>query len=494
MLRLVRALVLTSGQKGPPLSVMTPIDSNGGLSATLANQRAAFLRDGPPSLQDRRRDLLKLKHAILAREDAFVTALNADFGHRSREETLLFDVGSTVGGINYLLRNVARWMRPEPRGVAMAFLPGSNRIIYQPLGVVGIVSPWNYPVGLALIPLATALAAGNRAMLKPSELVPATTKLLAAMMAETFPADQIAVVTGDAKVGSAFASLPFDRLLFTGSIPVGRSIMRAASENLVPVTLELGGKSPVIIEHGYSLRKAARRITFGKLANCGQTCVAPDYALIPEHGVEEFVVAFTAEAERLYPDIANNTDYTWIVNDHHFARLKGLVDDAKAKGARAVEIGTALSGGAGPQSRMFPPVLLLDVTDDMAVTKDEIFGPILPIVPYRRIEDAVDYVNARPRPLALYFFGPDGPGRKLVLARTTSGGVTINDTILHYAQEDLPFGGVGMSGMGAYHAFEGFKTMSHAKGVFEQGRVNFIELFRPPYGKVFDLLLRWTLR
>jgi coniferyl-aldehyde dehydrogenase len=361
---------------------MTPIDSNGGLSATLANQRAAFLRDGPPSPQDRRRDLLKLKHAILAREEAFVTALNADFGHRSREETLLFDVGSTVGGINYLLRNVARWMRPEPRGVAMAFLPGSNRIIYQPLGVVGIVSPWNYPVGLALIPLATALAAGNRAMLKPSELVPATTELLAAMMAETFPADQIAVVTGDAKVGSAFASLPFDRLLFTGSIPVGRSIMRAASENLVPVTLELGGKSPVIIEHGYSLRKAARRITFGKLANCGQTCVAPDYALIPEHGVEEFVVAFTAEAERLYPDIANNTDYTWIVNDHHFARLKGLVDDAKAKGARAVEIGTALSGGAGPQSRMFPPVLLLDVTDDMAVTKDEIFGPILPIVPY----------------------------------------------------------------------------------------------------------------
>jgi coniferyl-aldehyde dehydrogenase len=360
--------------------------------------------------------------------------------------------------------------------------------------VVGIVSPWNYPVGLALIPLATALAAGNRAMLKPSELAPATTGLLAAMMAETFPADQIAVVTGDAKVGSAFASLPFDRLLFTGSIPVGRSIMRAASENLVPVTLELGGKSPVIIEHGYSMRKAARRITFGKLANCGQTCVAPDYALIPEHGVEEFVVAFTAEAERLYPDIANNTDYTWIVNDHHFARLKGLVDDAKAKGARAVEIGTALSGGAGPQSRMFPPVLLLDVTDDMAVTKDEIFGPILPIVPYRRIEDAVDYVNARPRPLALYFFGPDGPGRKLVLARTTSGGVTINDTILHYAQEDLPFGGVGMSGMGAYHAFEGFKTMSHAKGVFEQGRVNFIDLFRPPYGKVFDLLLRWTLR
>src|SRR5262249_42391516 len=213
----------------------------------------------------------KKNHAVRTHEDAIVPAMKLDFSNRSREKNFLFDVGSTVGGINYLLRNVAHWMRPEPRGVAMAFLPGSNRIIYQPLGVVGIVSPWNYPVGLALIPLATALAAGNRAMLKPSELVPATTELLAAMMVETFPADQIAVVTGDAKVGSAFASLPFDRLLFTGSIPVGRSIMRAASENLVPVTLELGGKSPVIIEHGYSMRKAARRITFGKLANCGQT-------------------------------------------------------------------------------------------------------------------------------------------------------------------------------------------------------------------------------
>ena len=473
---------------------MTPIDSNSCLSAILARQRAAFLRDGPPSLKDRRRDLLKLKQAILAREEAFVAALNADFGHRSREETMLFDVGSTVSGIYYLLRNVARWMRPEPRGVAMAFLPGSNRIVYQPLGVVGVVSPWNYPVGLALIPLATALAAGNRVMLKPSELVPATTDLIASMLAEIFDEDQVAVVTGDAKVGAQFSSLPFDRLLFTGSIPVGRSIMRAAAENLVPVTLELGGKSPVIVEHGYSLRKAAPCIAFGKLANCGQTCVGPDYALIPGDGVEEFVAAFTAEVERLYPDIASNPDYTWIINDHHFARLKGLVDDAKVKGARAVEIGTAPSAGAGLQSRLFLPVLLLNVTDDMAVMKEEIFGPILPVVPYRRLEDAVTYVNARPRPLALYFFGPDGAGRKFVLTRTTSGGVAINDTILHYVQEDLPFGGVGMSGMGAYHAIEGFKTMSHAKGVFEQGRVNFIDLFRPPYGKVFDLLLRWTLR
>jgi coniferyl-aldehyde dehydrogenase len=475
------------------MAAMTPSDTASGLTALLERQRAAFLRDGPPSLQQRKRDLNKLKQAILEREEAFVAALDADFGHRSREETMLFDVGSTVGGINYLLRNLARWMQPEERGVAMIFLPASNRILYQPLGVVGIVSPWNYPIGLALIPLATALAAGNRVILKPSELVPATTGLLASMLAETFDEDQVAVVTGDAKVGAAFSSLPVDRLLFTGSIPVGKSIMRSASENLVPVTLELGGKSPAIIDRGFSLATAARRIAYGKLANGGQTCVAPDYALVPEEEVEAFVAAFKTEAQGLYPDIAANTDYTWIINDHHFARLKGLVDDARAKGARVIDIAKAPSN-AGPQSRMFLPVLLLDVTDEMKAMQEEIFGPVLPIVPYRKLEDAIAYVNARPRPLALYYFGPNGPGRKLVLERTTSGNVTINDTMLHYAQEDLPFGGVGQSGMGAYHAIEGFKTMSHAKGAFTQANVNMTDLFRPPYSKLFDALLKFILR
>ena len=476
------------------MTMMTQIDTDSGLTAILARQRAAFLRDGPPSLAERKRDLNKLKTAILKREEAFVAALDADFGHRSREETMLFDIGSTVSAINYLLSNVARWMRPEPRGVAMVFLPGSNRVIYQPLGVIGIMSPWNYPIGLALIPLATALAAGNRAMLKPSELAPATTGLIASMIAETFEQDQVAVVTGDAKVGAQFSSLPFDHLLFTGSTPVGKSIMRAATENLVPVTLELGGKSPVIVDRGFSLATAAHRIAFGKLANGGQTCVAPDYALVPEEETEAFVAAFKTEADKLYPNIAANSDYTWIINDHHFARLRGLVDDAKAKGARVVHIGTAPSAGASPQSRLFLPVLLQNVSDDMAVMTDEIFGPILPVVPYRSLEDAIAYVNARPRPLALYYFGPNGPGRKLVLERTTSGNVTVNDTNLHYAQEDLPFGGVGMSGMGAYHAIEGFKTMSHAKGVFQQASLNMTDLFRPPYSKLFDLLLKFVIR
>jgi coniferyl-aldehyde dehydrogenase len=476
------------------MTMMTQIDTDSGLTAILARQRAAFLRDGPPSLAERKRDLNKLKVAIIAREETFVAALDADFGHRSREETMLFDIGSTVSAINYLLSNVARWMRPEPRGVAMVFLPGSNRVIYQPLGVIGIMSPWNYPIGLALIPLATALAAGNRAMLKPSELAPATTGLIASMIAETFEQDQVAVVTGDAKVGAQFSSLPFDHLLFTGSTPVGKSIMRAATENLVPVTLELGGKSPVIVDRGFSLATAAHRIAFGKLANGGQTCVAPDYALVAEEETEAFVAAFKTEADKLYPNIAANSDYTWIINDHHFARLRSLVDDAKAKGARVVEIGTAPHGGASPQSRLFLPIVLQNVSDDMAVMRDEIFGPILPVVPYRSLEDAIAYVNARPRPLALSYFGPNGPGRKLVLERTTSGNVTVNDTNLHYAQEDLPFGGVGMSGMGAYHAIEGFKTMSHAKGVFQQASLNMTDRFRPPYSKLFDLLLKFVIR
>lgn len=474
----------------PPIE--TNLDADSGLTATLARQRAAFLRDGPPSLTMRRRDLLKLKDAILARQEEFVAALNADFGHRATQETVLLDLGSTVDTIKYLHRNLRRWMRAERRSVAMVFFPGSNRVVYQPLGVIGIVSPWNYPVSLALTPLATALAAGNRAMLKPSELTPATTGLLATMLAAIFEQDQVAVVTGDAKIGSAFSALPFDHILFTGSIPVGRAVMRAASENLVPVTLELGGKSPAIVECGSPFRNAAHRIAYGKLANGGQTCVAPDYALLPEEEIDDFVASFKEEVAKLYPDIGADPDYTWIINDHHFARLSGLVEDARAKGARVIEIGTKPAGAS--QSRLFLPTLLLNVTDEMSVMKDEIFGPILPIVPYGALEDAVAYVNARPRPLALYFFGPDGPGRRLVLDRTTSGNVVINDTILHYAQDDLPFGGVGMSGMGAYHGPEGFKTMSHAKGVYQQPRFNVAEGVRPPFGKFFNFLAYFFMR
>jgi coniferyl-aldehyde dehydrogenase len=465
-------------------------DAGRALHATLALQRAAFLRDGPPTLKQRRRDLKKLKDAILARQDAFVAALDADFGHRARQESQMLDVGSTIGAINYLHSNLRRFMRPDRRHVAAIFKPASAKVVYQPLGVVGIVAPWNFPVSLALTPLATALAAGNRAMLKPSEMTPATTELLASMLAETFDEEQVAVVTGDAEVGKAFSSLPFDHLLFTGSIPVGRTIMRAASENLVPVTLELGGKSPVIIDDDYPVRTAARRIAYGKCANGGQICTSPDYLLVPKDKTGDFVAAYRQEVDTLYPNIGDNPDFTWVVNDRHFARLSGLVDDAKAKGARVVELGTKQSS----DSRLFPPMLLLDVTEEMEVMQEEIFGPILPVVTYDGLDDAIAYVNARPRPLALYFFGNNTESQRRVLERTTSGGVLINDTILHYAQDDLPFGGIGPSGMGAYHGLEGFKTMSHAKAVFQQARFNVVDLFRPPFGKTFDFLLNFMLR
>ena len=471
--------------------IVKTVDADRALDGTLALQRAAFLRDGAPSLAERRRDLTKLKEALLARQEEFISALDVDFGHRARQETLMLDIGSTVGAINYLHGNLRRFMRPERRHVAAIFKPGSAKVVYQPLGVVGIVSPWNFPVSLAVTPLATALAAGNRVMLKPSEMTPATTGLLASMLTEIFDAEQVAVVTGDAKVGSAFSSLPFDHLLFTGSTPVGRAIMRAATENLVPVTLELGGKSPVIVEPGYNLRTAARRVAFGKLANGGQICTSPDYLLLPKGGVDEFVSAFREEVDALYPDIAGNPDYSWVVNDRHFARLVGLVEDATAKGARVVEIGAKPHDA---QSRLFRPTLLLDVTDNMGAMQEEIFGPILPVITYDGLEDAIAYVNARPRPLALYYFGTDAQSQQKVLERTTSGGVLINDTILHYAQDDLPFGGVGLSGMGAYHGPEGFKTMSHAKAVFTQGRFNLADLFRPPFGKVYDFLLNVMLR
>ena len=464
------------------------------LSLLLDNQRSAFLREGPPALEQRRHALNQLARVVRAHRENFVTAIDSDFGHRSRHETSLLDLGSTIESIKYLDRNLARWIKPERRRVAAHFLPGSTRVVYQPLGVVGIISTWNYPVGLALIPLATALAAGNRAMLKPSEITQATSALLASVLGEIFAPEQVAVVTGDAQVGAAFARLPFDHLVFTGSTSVGRMIMRAASDNLVPVTLELGGKSPVIIEHGTPLGMAARRIAYGKLANGGQTCVAPDYVLVSEPEVEGFIRAYTGEVEKLYPNIDANTDYSSIVSDRHFQRLQGLLADARAKGARVIDLGSSLAGQHIRSVRRLNPTLVLDVTDDMSVMQEEIFGPILPVVPYRDLDAAVAYVNARPRPLALYFFGSEGPGRRLVLERTTSGGVGINETILHYAQDDLPFGGIGASGMGAYHGHEGFKTLSHAKAVFQQSKLNFTDLIRPPFGKWFERTVAFLLR
>ena len=463
------------------------------LSDTLLQQRAAFLRDGAPSLAERRANLEKLRAALLARRQELETALEADFGHRSRHETGIMEIMPLVWGIDYLSRNLRRFMRPQRRHVALPMQLGRAYVQYQPLGVIGIIAPWNYPMSLALTPLATALAAGNRAMIKPSEFTPATTAVVSSLISEALSSDTVAVVTGDAGVGAAFAALPFDHLFFTGSTAVGRAVMRAASQNLVPVTLELGGKSPVIVDSGQPLERVASSIAYGKLANAGQTCIAPDYVLLPENAVEDFVAAWQKAIGALYPEGPASEDYTSVINQRQYDRLRRLLDDARANGARVLTTGISPEL-ANTRAHTLAPTLVLDVTDDMKIMQEEIFGPLLPIVTYRELGDAIAYVNAHPRPLALYYFGSSATNRTRVLTQTTSGGVTINGTLLHYVQDDLPFGGVGFSGFGAYHGIEGFRAFSHAKGVFATGRWNGGALLRPPFGRLTNFILNWMLR
>lgn len=464
-----------------------------GIADILTRQRSAFLRDGPPTLAARRSDLKKLRAAILERRAEIERALDADFGHRSRHETAMMEIMTPVQGIDYLSRNLRRFMRPARRHVALTFRFASARVEYQPLGVVGIVSPWNYPLALALMPLATAIAAGNRAMIKPSEFTPKTSELLGDMLAGIFPEEQVAVITGDASLGAAFTALPFDHLLFTGSTQVGRAVMRAASENLVPVTLELGGKSPVIVAPGRADQRTASGIAFGKLANAGQTCVAPDYVMVREGEVDAFIAAYEQAVSSLYPEGPASADFTSIVNEKHFDRLNRLIDDAAAKGARVISVGRRPEA-AKTRPHTLAPTLLLNVNDDMMIMREEIFGPVLPVLTYRQLDEALAYVNAHPRPLALYYFGPDDAERRRVLSRTTSGNVGINNTLMHYAQDDLPFGGVGPSGIGAYHGIEGFRALSHAKGVYTQGRWNAADLLRAPFGRMADTVLNLVLR
>lgn len=457
----------------------------------LAAQRAAYRCAGAPSLTDRRADLSKLKAALIVNRSKIEAAINADFGHRSRHETSIMELAGLIGGIDYLHKHLPRMMRPDKRHVAIHMRTGSARVEYQPLGVVGVMAPWNYPVVLALMPVVTAMAAGNRVMLKPSEFTPTINALLEDILGALFPTDQIAVVNGDAAVGAAFSALPFDHLIFTGSTAVGHKVMQAASQHLVPVTLELGGKSPVIVEKGHPLDHASAGIVFGKLVSGGQTCIAPDYAIVHEQDLANFLTSYDAAVTQAYPDGPSGEDYTWVFNDRHLARLNKLLDDARAKGARVREVGHA---GRNPPPRAMRPTVVLGVTDDMAIAHEEIFGPILPVFTYRTIDEAVAFVDERPRPLALYYYGHDKSAQRQVLDGTTSGNVTINGTIMHIAQDDLPFGGVGASGIGAYHGIEGFRRLSHAKGIFVQGRWNSTTLLRAPFGKMAERILSVVLR
>ncbi len=454
------------------------------LRLQLEVQRAAFDADPAPSLALRRDRLQRLHALITAHADDVVQAIASDFGHRARQETLLADVFTVAASARHAMKHLRAWSRPRRVATQLHFLPASNRLLRQPLGVVGIVAPWNYPVNLAFTPAVGALAAGNRVMIKPSELTPATSALMSRLVAERFAPDEMLVVPGDADVGRAFTALPFDHLFFTGSTAVGRVVAQAAARQLVPCTLELGGKSPAIVDASCDLRTTAERLAFGKLFNAGQTCVAPDYVLAPRALVEPLAREVADAMRRLFPRIAGNADYTSIVADRHVARLQHLLADARERGARVIA-----THDDAPTDRRLVPQLLLDVDDDMAVMKEEIFGPLLPFVPYDDVAGALAYVRAHDRPLALYWFGRDAAVRERVLSQSHAGGVTVNDCIWHLGQENQPFGGVGPSGTGAYHGEWGFRTFSKEKPVFSQAAFDGTRLFRPPYGATFDRLL-----
>jgi len=458
-------------------------------------QRSSFRQCTPLGPGKRLEALDILLQSIVNRQDAIIEAVKADFGQRSASETRLLEIFPLVDEIRYLKRNLRRWMQPRSATANWQFLPSRAKIIYQPLGVVGVIGAWNYPVLLTLSPLANAIAAGNHVMVKPSERAPATAETLRQMVSEAFPEEYVAVVTGGQEIAAACSALPFDHILFTGSQEVGKLVMKAAAENLTPVTLELGGKSPALVHESYPMATAADRICSAKFWNAGQTCVAPDYALVPSTRMDEFVHRCETVISKRYPHAASNADYTHLISQAAWGRMRDLMDDAQSKGARVLQVDSK-HGEVPVGSRFFPPTLILGANDLMRVMQEEIFGPILPIVEYSAIDDALDFINARPHPLALYYFDRNKSRIEKILERTVSGGVTVNDCIFHFVQHQLPFGGVGPSGMGAYHGFDGFVAFSKKKGVLLQNALvgSFLErALKPPYTSSSDRVIGFLM-
>ncbi|MBV9991485.1 MAG: coniferyl aldehyde dehydrogenase [Alphaproteobacteria bacterium] len=469
-----------------------PEDFQARMRDVLARQKAAHIKDGPPSAQKRIEWIDRAIGLLVDNKDAIAEALREDFGHRSVHTSLFTDVSGSIGPLKHAKAHVKSWMKREKRKVSPSILGlfGAKAFIeYQPKGVVGVISPWNFPFNLTFTPLAGIFAAGNRVMIKPSEYTPRSSELMVRMFTTAYDESEVAVFTGGPEVGHAFSQLAFDHLLFTGATSIAYHVQRAAAENLVPTTLELGGKSPVIVSKSADIALTAKRVMNGKTMNAGQICLAPDYMLVPKDKVGEFVGAATEAVKTMYPTIKENPDYTSVVNQRHYDRLQGYLDDAREKGAEIVEINPAREDFRQQPHWKIPPTLVLNPTDDMKIMKDEIFGPLLPVKTYDSVDEAIGYVNAHPRPLGLYYFGADGAETEQVLTRTTSGGVTVNDVIMHVAMEDLPFGGVGPSGMGAYHGIDGFKTFSHAKSVFNQARSDITAMMRPPFGPKFEKLV-----
>jgi coniferyl-aldehyde dehydrogenase len=454
----------------------------------LQEQKSACIREGLPSAETRIQRLDKSIALLCDHGDALCEAMSADFGHRSIDQSRFSDISGSIDTLKYAKKHVRSWMRPEKRATQFPLgLFGARAAVHsQPKGVVGIISPWNFPVSLTFAPLAGVLAAGNRVMIKPSEFTEQTSALMAELFGNYYEEDEVAVITGGADVGAEFSSLPFDHLVFTGATSIARHVMRAAAENLVPLTLELGGKSPVIIGESADLQTAALRIMSGKTLNAGQICLAPDYVFLPEGSESGFVEATRNAVTVMFPDgLRDNDDYTSVVNKRHLDRLNAYLDDAREKGAEVIALDPHDEDFSQQPHHKMAPHLVINVDDDMLVMQDEIFGPILPIKTYKTIQNSVAYVNQHPRPLGLYYFGSDAAERDYVLHNTTSGGVTINDVFFHVAQEDLPFGGVGPSGMGAYHGKEGFNEFSHRKSVYTQAGSDLFAIVRPPYGEKF---------
>ena len=464
----------------------TAVTTTAELAPTLSRLRDSWQARKPDYAQ-RRDDLERLRAAFKVRLEAMASAISEDFGGRSRHESLIADGMTVLGEIDHLLKHLRGWMRPKRIGVGIKFWPARAELRAAPVGVVGVIAPWNYPVNLALVPLATAIAAGNHVFLKPSEHTPRSAEFLRELLAEVFPPSRVAVALGGADVGAAFAALPLDHLVFTGSTAIGRKVMAAAAPNLTPLTLELGGKSPAIVCADYPVEKAAARLATGKWFNGGQTCIAPDYVMVDADRRDALVEALKQEVAARYGS-GNQDDFTHIVNDDQYARLQGCLDDARERGAQVITLGES-----DPATRYFAPALVLDAGDDARVMQEEIFGPILPIRGYRNLDEAIAHVNANARPLALYPFSHDRGQVERILGRTLSGGVTVNDTLLHFGINALPFGGIGASGMGAYHGRAGFDAFSKQLPIVWQSRLAGSDLLKPPYSKI-DRFIKLLLR
>lgn len=452
----------------------------------LAAQRESFMAALPEPMSIRKDRLKRAAAMVRDHADRFCDALSEDFGHRSREQSMITDIGGSIGPISHALKNLDKWVKPEKRGVQfpLGLLGAKAWVEYQPKGVIGVIAPWNFPVNLVMAPLAGLFAAGNRAMVKTSEYTPATAALFEEIAGRYFDRTELAFVSGGPDVGKAFAKLPFDHLLFTGATGIGRHILHAAADNLTPVTLELGGKSPVIVGKDADMQQVAERVAVGKMLNAGQICLAPDYVLVPSAQEHAVVEKLKTAASAMYPTLLANPDYTSVVNDRHYERLNNWIDDARSKGADVEVVNPANEDFTSTNSRKMPLHIVRNVTDDMTLMQEEIFGPVLPVRRYDGIDGAIAEVNRRDRPLGLYYFGKDADERRRVLDRTISGGVTIDDVIFHVSMEDLPFGGVGPSGMGSYHGLDGFRTFSHAKAVYQQSKMDVAKLagLKPPYG------------